>query len=163
MVRVGRVLGPFGVKGAVKVYPLTDFPDRFEPGSELHLGGARRRVEWSRRGSAWLVVKLAGLDDRSLAEAHRGHYLEVPEEELRPLPSGAWYHHQLVGLQVVSQGGIELGRLKEVLELPANDVWVADREGAELLVPATAEAVLEVDLERGRVVVADWLLDVEGA
>ncbi|HLH71246.1 MAG TPA: ribosome maturation factor RimM [Candidatus Dormibacteraeota bacterium] len=163
MVRVGLILGAFGVEGAVKVSPLTDFPDRFAPGAELCLDGRRLRVEWGRSHPAWMVVKLQGLDDRTAAEAVQGRYLEVPEEEVRPLPEGVWYHHDLVGLSVSTAGGRELGTLAEVWPMPANDVWVAREDGQEHLIPAVREAVLEVDLEHRRVTVADWILDVEEA
>lgn len=143
--------------GAVKVQPLTDHADRFAPGSELRLGGAARRVEWSRWRPDHVVVKFAGLDDRGRAESVRGAYLEA--EERLPPPIGAWYHEQLIGLMVETPSGRVVGRITDILEKPANDVWVA----GELLVPATKDAVLAVDLEAGRVVVADWLLDVEEA
>ena len=168
MIRVGQVSGVFGIRGAVKVYPLTEFDDRFDPGSELHLRGVARTVEWRQQAAGALVLKLSGLDDRTAAEGLRGTYVEVPEEDRRPLGSGAWYVDQLLGLRVRAESGRDLGTLEEVLERPANDVWVvrgaadgADR--AETLIPATKEAVVSVDLPTGEVVVADWLLDVEEA
>ena len=161
MVLVGQIVGAFGIQGAVKVVPLTDFEDRFAPGSGLVLDGERRRVEWSRPHTPALVVKLSGLDTRTVAEMLRGRYLEVSDEEVHQLPPGTWYHHELVGLEVATAGGQDLGRLVQVLERPANDVWVAQRDGVEQLIPATHDAVLEVDMGSGRVVVADWLLEVE--
>ena len=163
MIRVGRVVGAFGIGGAVKVRSLTDFPDRFAPGSELTLEGASHRVEWSRQQATGLVVKLAGVDDRTAAQARRGRYLEVPEGALRPLPAGRWYHHDLVGLAVRSESGRDLGTLTEVVVPPANDVWVARRGGEELLIPVIPDAVLDVDVAGGTVTVADWLLDAEDA
>ena len=163
MVRVGQVIGAFGLAGAVKVMPLTDFDDRFAPGSQLLLGGASRRVEWSRKRPPGFVVKLSDLDTRTVAETYRGSYLEVDDEDLRPLPVGRWYHHQLIGLSVATESGEELGTLTSVLDRPANDVWVVGKDDVEHLVPATHDAVLDVDLEAGRVTVADWLLRVEEA
>jgi 16S rRNA processing protein RimM len=163
VVRVGQIIGAFGIQGAVKVSPLTDFEDRFAPGSGLVLEGERRRVEWSRPRAPVVVVKLAGLDTRTVAEMLRGRYLEITDEEVHQLPAGSWYHHELVGLEVATAGGRDLGRLVQVLERPANDVWVAERDGVEQLIPATRDAVLEVDMEHGRVIVADWLLEVEEA
>ena len=163
MIRVGQVVGAFGTAGAVKVRSLTDFPDRFAPGSELTMDGVGHRVEWSRQQATGLVVKLAGVDDRTAAQALRGSYLEVSEDTLRPLPAGRWYHHELVGLAVRSESGRDLGTLTEVVEPPANDVWVARRGGAELLIPVIPDAVLNVDVAAGMVTVADWLLDVEDA
>jgi 16S rRNA processing protein RimM len=103
------------------------------------------------------------VDTRTVAELQRGRYLEISDEEVHQLPPGTWYHHELVGLEVATAGGHELGRLVQVLERPANDVWVAERDGVEQLIPAIQDAVLEVDLGSGRVVVADWLLEVEEA
>jgi len=163
MIRVGQVMGVFGIAGAVKVRSLTDFPERFAPGSELRMDGVSRRVEWSRQQPAGLVVKLAGVDSRTDAETLRGRYLEVPEEALRPLPEGRWYHHQLVGLAVRTAAGRDLGTLTEVITRPANDVWVARRDEREVLVPVITDAVVDVDLEARTVTVADWLLDVEEA
>jgi 16S rRNA processing protein RimM len=162
-IRIGQVLGAFGVQGAVKVLSLTDFPDRYAPGAELMLDGSARRVEWSRQQPAALIVKLSGLDDRTEAGRWRGCWLEVPEAELRPLPAGRWYHHQLVGLAVRSRSGVDLGVLTEVVNGPAHDVWVARKGAAEHLVPVAGDAVLNVDLAAGHVIVADWLLDVEEA
>lgn len=168
MIQVGLIMGAHGIAGAVKVMTLTDFPDRFDPGSELFVAGRRRRIVATKgtapsRPGTPLILKFADLDDRASAEALKGVYLEVPEGDLRPLPEGTWYQHQLVGLQVVSERGRELGRLTQVMEYPANDVWVAAREGGgEHLIPAISEAVLSVDLEAGRVVVADWVLQSEG-
>ena len=137
--------------------PLTDHADRFEPGSELRLGSEVRRVEWSRWRPDHVVVKLTGLDDRTGAEALSGVYLEA--DERRPAPADAWYHEQLIGLDVFTVTGRHVGRISDVLEKPANDVWVA---GATLI-PATRDAVVAVDLEAGRVVIADWLLEIEDA
>ncbi len=163
MIRVGQVRGAFGVAGAVKVEPLTDHDERLRPGAEVWLAGERRKVEWSRPGAEGLVVKFAGIDDRTVAGVQVGRYLEVPLAEIKPLPGDRWYHHQLLGLRVRSASGRALGEIVDVLERPANDVWVARADGQELLVPATKGAVLEVALERHEVVVADWLLEVEEA
>jgi 16S rRNA processing protein RimM len=144
--------------------PLTDFDDRFSAGAALILEGCERQVEWSRAGQpAGLVVKLRGIDNRTFADLFRGRYLEVPEEAARPLGEGRFYHHQVVGLAVQTGSGRRLGTIAEVLERPANDVWVSRDGKVEHLIPATRDAVIEVSLEARRVVVADWLLEVEDA
>jgi 16S rRNA processing protein RimM len=163
VIRVGQVAGAYGLEGAVKVIPLTDFQDRFDPGASLLLDGSQREVEWSREGQPGLVVKLQGIDNRTLAELFRGRYLEVPDDQMRALEQGRFYHRQLVGLPVETSSGERLGVIAEVLERPANDVWVCHDGPIEHLIPATKNAVLEVDLTAGRVVVADWLSRVEDA
>lgn len=161
MFRVGHVVAPFGVAGAVKVKSLTDFQDRFEPGSELFLGGLARQVEWSRHGAGAVIVKLVGVDSRNLAELLRGQYLEIPAEAARRLSEGRFYHHQLIGLAVITESGRLLGNIDNVLERPANDVWVAGLDGIERLIPAIRDVVLNVDLEAGKVIVADWIAQPE--
>jgi 16S rRNA processing protein RimM len=163
MIRVGQVAGAYGVDGAVKVVPLTDFSDRFDAGSTFVIDGAEREVEWSRPAHPGLVVKLRGIDNRTMADLYRGRYLEVPETAARPLADGRYYHHQVVGLTVLTSSGKQLGTIAEVLERPANDVWVSREGVVEHLIPATRDAVVEVDVAGGRVVVADWLVQVEDA
>lgn len=163
MIRVGQVTGAYGVEGAVKVEPLTDFADRFDPGVNLVLDGCARQVEWSRAGQPGLVVKFRGIDNRTFAELLRGRYLEVPDDDVRPLEPGRFYHRQVVGLVALTSSGTRLGVIEEVLERPANDVWVSRDGSIEHLIPATGDAIVEVDLSGGRVVIADWLLNVEDA
>ncbi|HKW59034.1 MAG TPA: ribosome maturation factor RimM [Candidatus Dormibacteraeota bacterium] len=163
MIRVGQVVGAYGVEGAVKVQPLTDFGDRFDPGASIVLDGCARQVEWSRDGHPGLVVKLRGIDNRTLAELVRGRYLEVPDGEMRELEQGRFYHRQVIGLAVITPAGRRVGVVEEVLERPANDVWVSRDGTIEHLIPATKDAIVEVDVVGGRVVVADWVFEFEEA
>jgi len=163
MIRVGQVAGAYGLDGAVKVIPLTDFADRFDAGATFLIDGTEREVEWSRDGHPGVVLKLRGIDNRTIAELFRGRYLEIPEADVRPLAEGRFYHHQVVGLAVLTSSGRQLGTIAEVLERPANDVWVSREGVVEHLIPATKDAVVEVDIAAGRVVVADWLVQVEDA
>src|SRR6266508_3253873 len=142
---------------------LTDFEERFDPGALLVLDGAAHQVERSSASHPGLVVKLNGIDNRTIAELLRGRYLEVTEEEARSLEEGRFYHRQVVGLAVVTQSGEPIGVIEEVLERPAYDVWVSRHGSIEHLIPATKDAVLSVDVSGGRVVVADWLMQFEEA
>lgn len=163
MIRVGQVMGAYGLDGAVKVLPLTDFTDRFDSGASVVLDGESHMVEWCREGQPGLVLKLHGIDNRTMAELCRGRYLEVPDSELRPLEADRFYHRQVVGLAAVTESGERLGVITEVLERPANDVWISRDGQVEHLIPAVKDAVLKVDLDGRRIVVADWLLRTEEA
>ena len=160
-IRVGRVAAAFGIEGAVKVQPLTEAATRFAPGQELLVEGGARRVAWARHRPEGIVLKLEGVDDRNSAERLRGVYLEVPEGTSPGLPDGTWYHHQLAGLAVSTEGGRSLGPITDILSGPANDVWVVSAGASERLVPATRDAVVAVDLAAGTVTVADWLFEPE--
>lgn len=150
---MGRVGGPWGLRGDVKVQPLTDFPERFQPGAPLWARGRRCEVRRSRWSRGFVYLSLAGVDSRSAAEELRGALLEVPEADLMPLAEGEYYRFQIIGLQVQTPDGTVLGRVAEILSTPGNDVYVVRGGPRELLLPAIEDVVKEVDLEAGRLVV----------
>ena len=154
MVAVGRIIGAWGIRGHVKVTPLSDNPDRFARGSPLLLGRSTVRVVSSRRDKAHLVVRLDAVGDRTTAESLRGMHLAVPREEVGPAPPGSYYHYQIIGMDVSMEDGSSLGQVVQILRTGSNDVYVVrDGQRNETLVPALADVLLEVDPERGRMVV----------
>lgn len=156
-VAVGRVLAPHGLKGEFRAESLTDFPERFHPGGVLYISGTRHEVERSRWHGSKLYLKLAGLDDLNDILPLRDRLLETPEGELQPLGEDSYYHFQLIGLNVVTTSGKELGVVADILSTGSNDVLIvrpSAREGgdkAELLLPAIKDVVKKVDLEAHRI------------
>jgi 16S rRNA processing protein RimM len=150
-VRAGFIRRAVGLAGEVEVEPLGNNPERFAPGSVLRAGNARVEVERAHEAGGMLLrIKIAGVDDRDGAEKLRGRYLEVDAADLPSLPDGAFYEWQLIGLQVYDQSGRKVGRLEEVLEYPANDVYLVVGEGRETMVPAIHDVVRKIDLATGR-------------
>lgn len=153
-VAVGRVLAPFGLKGELKVQPLTDNPARFAPKSRLYADEQPVTVVASREAGGHLYVRLKGFNDRTSVEKLRHAMLQVPESELPALPEGEYYRFQLVGLEVVRRDGTPLGTLEEVIETGANDVYrVRTPEGEDVLLPALDDVIVSVDLDAKRMVV----------
>jgi 16S rRNA processing protein RimM len=150
-VRVGVIATPFGIRGELKVQPLTDFPARFRPGQLLWLQGEPRRIERSRWDKNDVVVKLEGIETRTQAEGLRGETLMIPEAAA--LDSDRYYLHDIIGLRVVDAAGETLGKVEDVLSTGANDVYVVRGDRGELLLPAIDDVVKEVDLAAGRLVV----------
>lgn len=150
---VGRVLGSHGVQGFVRVEPLTDDPGRFASLKQVIVEGRQYAVSAARVSPGRILVKLEGIDTPEAARALRNEYLRVPFAAAAPLPEGAYYHFQLVGLRVETTGGEPLGVLAEVLALPANDVYVVRGDRGELLIPAVRDIVTEIDLEARRMVI----------
>jgi 16S rRNA processing protein RimM len=148
-VAVGRVLRPWGLRGELKVEPLTDFPDRFAPGARLWAAGNERTVERSRLHRGDLYLKLAGLDTPEAAETIRDVLLEVPESDLHSLDDGAYYHYQLEGLTVRSTAGEPVGTVHEVLEPGGNPVLVVRGSQGEALIPFIDDVIRRVDLTAG--------------
>ncbi|HEY8487813.1 MAG TPA: ribosome maturation factor RimM [Thermaerobacter sp.] len=159
---LAAILAPWGIRGEVKVDLLSDDPQRLRPGLEVLVappdGAPARpdRVEWARPHGRFWRVKLAGCPDRTAAEALRGGALQVPEDRVPPLPPGQYYVFQLVGLEVFDAQGQPVGRVRDVLRYPANDVIVVEGAGGrEFLIPAIRQAVAAIDLEGGRLLLGD--------
>jgi 16S rRNA processing protein RimM len=159
LVVVGRVGRPQGVRGEVTVEVRTDDPDeRFAAGTVLLTDPAERgplTVEQARDHSGRLVVRFAGVADRSAAESLRDTLLLVDVRSLAPLDDPDEFHDwQLRGLAAVLADGTALGTIDDVLHLPHGDVLVLQRpDGVEALVPFVRAIVPEVDLAACRVVV----------
>ena len=128
---VGRIVGPHGIRGELKVAVMSDHPGRFRPGSRLYLGteadAALVEVLSSRRHHEMMLVTLTDVGDRSAAEQLRDQYLLIPETEAMPLAENENFAHDLIGLTVETTGGELLGRLVEILFTRANDVYVVQR------------------------------------
>ncbi|MDP9237352.1 MAG: ribosome maturation factor RimM [Chloroflexota bacterium] len=153
-VAVGRILGPFGLKGELKVLPLTDNADRFKAGARLWAEQQPVTVRSSREAQNHLYVTLKGFPDRRSVEKLRHALLQVPETELPPLPEGEYYRFQLVGLTVVREDGTALGTLAEIIETGSNDVYrVHADDGSDILLPALGDVILSIDLDARRIVV----------
>ena len=151
---IGHVTGSWGLRGDVKVQPQTDFPERFSAGSGLHVDGRRETVVSARPYRGGYVIRLTGVTDRTAADSMRGALLTVPEDEIAPLPEDSYYHFQLIDMRVFSDEGESLGVIVEILDTSANDVYVVrDGTGAEVLIPAIRETVLDVDVDGGRMTV----------
>jgi 16S rRNA processing protein RimM len=157
-IAVGRIGRAHGVKGEVTVLPLSEVASRFESGSLLFAGEGGDRpltVATARRHRARLVVSFAEVGDRTQAEALVGTYLFVSVGSVPPLPEGTWWPHELVGCDVVTEGGRSLGTIREVVHGPANDLWATEGAGGEVLVPALKDVVRRVDLDGRRIVVRE--------
>jgi 16S rRNA processing protein RimM len=149
----GRLRRPHGVKGEIQMEVLTDFPDRMHAGRMVYLGPEYQPLQIThlRTQDRFLLVSFEGVTNPEQARAFVNRYVYVRSDLLPDLPEGEYYHHQLIGLQVEDQEGNLLGSLVEILVTSANDVYVVKSpDGAEILIPAIASAVLEVDLQRGK-------------
>jgi len=149
-VAVGRVGRPHGLDGAFFVEEPSDDPRWFRPGVHLLAGGEEAEVVVARRGAGGRpVIRL----DHPVA---RGSVLEVPREALPPTGEGEYYAFELVGLEVVEEGGRVLGRVQAVHPGPANDSLDL---GDGFLLPLVEACIRAVDLEAGRILVASGFSD----
>jgi 16S rRNA processing protein RimM len=99
------------------------------------------------------LLTLAGVSDRTQAEKLRGQFVQVPLEEAVPLPEGTYYLYQLIGLEVTSTTGEFLGVITDIIETGANDVYIVEKDGQKILLPAIPDVVKTVDTLKGVMIV----------
>jgi 16S rRNA processing protein RimM len=168
LVVIGEIARPHGLRGEMRVTPLTDRPERFADVTECVLWDRARdtrescRVTGARRQGAAVLISLAGCETVEAAAALVGRLVALPEAEALPLPPGRFYPWQLEGCRVSTDDGREVGRVIRIEQSAAQDLWVVSDGTRECLIPAVAEIVLEVDVAAGRVVIRppDGLLEL---
>lgn len=153
---IGRIVGAHGVRGTVKLKIWTHFPERIPHLEYVYLGEdpTPRRLLRARVQGDLAFLQLEGITTRNEAEAMRGVVVRIDRSQAAPLGEDEYYQFEILGLQVVDEAGNVLGRVIEILETGANDVYVVQRpDGSELLLPAIRSVILAVDLEQQRLVV----------
>ena len=166
LITIGRVLKPYGVKGELKIEPITDHPDRFLKLRRVFLVSARGeqkecRVKAVRYMGGDPLMLLEGYTAPETAKAFNGWLVQLPEEEAMPLPEGHYYWFELLGMEVWSESGEKLGEIIDIFETGSNDVYVMKSGKREIYLPATKEVILQVDRKAKRMVihVLEGLLD----
>lgn len=168
LVVIGEIARPHGLRGEMRVTPLTDRPERFEGVTDCVLWDRARdrrehgRITAARRQGAVVLLSLAGCETVEAASALVGCLVALPEAEALPLPPGQFYPWQLEGCRVLTEEGREVGRVTRIEQSTVQDLWVVSDGARERLIPAVAEIVLDVDLAGGRVVIRppDGLLEL---
>lgn len=155
MFNVGKIVNTHGIKGEVKVIRITDFDERFSVGQKLiwtesnHSSLLELTVSGHRKHKNFDMLLFEEINGLNEAEKLKGGMLKVTEEDLTELEEGEYYYHEIIGSNVYTQDGEELGKIKEILSPGANDVWVIQRNGKkDLLIPYIEEIVKEIDIDK---------------
>lgn len=151
---VGEVGRAHGIRGEVRVRPVTDHPERLSEVGHLYLElqsgeGRLLTIERVRRHQSALLIQFAEIKTRTEAEQLSHGRLCLRREDAVPLAEGEYFWDDIVGLEAVTTTGESLGPVTEVLRTGANDVYVT----ARALIPAIPDVVLEVDCEGGRLLI----------
>ncbi len=160
LITVGLISKPHNMKGALKVIPITDFPERFLERDEILVEIGEKielvEIEEVSNHNNYLILKLQGIDTIEQAQRLKGCYLKVPRSQLPELENeDEYYIFELIGINVQDINGNNIGKLKDVLKTNANDVYVVENEnGKEVLIPALKKVVKKIDLESNIMVVS---------
>ncbi|MCK8816558.1 ribosome maturation factor RimM [Natroniella sulfidigena] len=154
LITIGQITRHHGNKGEARVIPLTDYPERFEYLERVYLikDGTKDEVmvEGIRYHKQFIIIKFVGIDGIGEIMPYKNYYLQIPKAEVLDLPENNFYLYDIIGIEVYTVEDEYLGQVKEVLETKANDVYVVTKDGDELLIPATLEVVLDIDLNNER-------------
>jgi len=161
---VGRIVNTHGIKGELKIVPLTDFPEkRFLQGEVVYLFEDNNnypielRISSMRNHKNMLIIKFNGYDNINEVEKWKGKMLHVSEIQLHELEEGEYYYHQIIGAKVVTTENESIGNVIDVLSYPANDVWlIKDTNGNELLIPVVDEIIKDVDIAN-KLITIKWM------
>lgn len=157
-VNIGVVVKPHGIRGEVCVLPTTDWPEQFQSGRTIRLyktgqAPCSMTLERVRVKHNQFIIKFELIDERSDAELLRGWNVQIRESERPELPEGTYYVSELVGMRAVSTRGESLGVLTDVIQNTAQDIYILDRDGKEILIPAVQEFVKEIQIENRLIVI----------
>lgn len=158
MLQVGVIASTHGLKGEVKVFPTTSGAERFLELEKVLLDTGREKIELRIEGvkffKKFAILKFKGIDNINDIEKYKGKGLWVLREAAQPLDEDEYYIGDLIGMEVFLEDGKYFGKLKDVLETGANDVYiVVTEEGKEVLLPAIHQCIRKVDVAGGRMTV----------
>ena len=143
----GRIVNTHGLHGEIKIEPWDDGPLFFRQIKTLYIDGSPIRLLSSRPQGTFVLARLEGIEDLGAAMRLKNKIISIDRDEA-PLPEGSFFLADLIGLSVVSDAGEPLGRLTEVLQRPANNVYVVRGE-RERLIPAVPEFIVRTDIDSG--------------
>jgi 16S rRNA processing protein RimM len=146
--KLGQIVSAVGLKGELKVYPFTDYRERFEELESLFVEDQLVQIEKVRYGNNNVVIlKIRGVDDRTSAEKLRGRFLLIDRKNARELPEDTYFIGDLIGLTVVDDQDTIIGTLVEVIQNKSQDLYeIRTTKGITFLLPAVEEFVLAIDI-----------------
>lgn len=152
-IEAGRITSTHGVHGEVKIEVWLDTPEDLRHYRRIFIDGQERKLLSVRQQNRFVIVKLHQIDDINTAQPLKGKTVYIAREDA-PLPPGGYFLQDLLDAKVVLEDGSPVGVLTEILERPANNVYVVtDPDGKEILIPVVPAFIIRADAENGIVTV----------
>jgi 16S rRNA processing protein RimM len=146
LVTIGQIINTHGVKGEVKVFPLTDDMKRFRKLKTIIVDEQEIEVIWCKLQTDKVILKLNGIDTMEAAEKYKTKYIKVKREDAVKLPKGRYFVVDIIGCKVVDENNKEIGNVSEVIFTGSNEVyWIKGTK--DILIPALEDIVLNIDID----------------
>ncbi len=158
LMEIGQIVNTYGIKGFLKVVPYTDDITRFEDLKSIYIEFKGTLVAFDieevKYSKNLVLLKLKGIDDINIAEKYKNCYIKIDRSDAVKLPENSYFIVDLIGLTVYTDDNIELGNIVDVYSTGANDIYVVKNElGKQVLLPAIADVIQNVDIENKKMIV----------
>lgn len=147
----GQIVNTHGVRGEIKIMPWADSPEFLLKFKTLYIGERGFKVQSSRVHKNMVLAKMEGIDDVNDAMSLKNKTVCIDRDDVK-LPKGRFFISDIIGAEVVNENGDMIGVLADVMEMPAQNIYVVRGE-REIMIPAVDEFILETDVENGRITV----------
>lgn len=158
---IGQIINTHGLKGELKVFPITDDISRFRKLKMVYINGEERKIVWCKIQTDKVILKIEGIETIEEALKYKNIYLEVKREDAVKLPEGRYFIADLLQCNVYDTEGTEIGKIFNVIQTPANDVyWIKEKK--EVLIPALKTIVVSINIEEKKIVIrplSEWNAD----
>ncbi|WP_027701638.1 ribosome maturation factor RimM [Metaclostridioides mangenotii] len=154
--KIGQIVNTQGLKGEVKIYPLTDDINRFDDLDKFYLDKDLQKeweVEKVRYKGKMVIMKIKAIDSIEDAERLRNKFICIGRESTRELDEDEFFIADMIGIDAFTVDGDRVGVLREVLQYSANDVYVIEGDGKEYLIPAILKFVPEINMEERKMII----------
>ena len=150
--KIGQIINTHGIKGEVKVFPLTEDINKFKRLKTVLVGGVEKNILGVKFQKDRVILKIEGIDSMNDAETYKEKYIEVPRDKEPELPADTYYVSDLKECTVYDTNEKELGRVFDVINTPNNDVyWI--QEPKELLIQVLRDIVLSIDINLKKIII----------
>ena len=149
---IGKIGAPHGVRGEVRIVPLTDFPDRFQSLKNVFVDEQTCiEIENVKYSNQFVILKFKGIDTREAIEPFKGKLLKVDRKGVPPLNDGEYYSFDIIGLEVYNEKNECLGQIGQILKTGSNDVYIVNHQGRQILIPALKKVIKNIDVQAGKI------------
>lgn len=156
MLKVGKIINTHGIKGNLKVFPLTNYMERFEELDWVYIDGNDEKfyIKDVKYMPTVVLLSFKGYENIDSVEKFKDKYILIDESQRRNLPEDTYYIADIIGLDVYTVKNEYIGKVKDIIQTSSNDVYVIEGgNNKEIMIPAVEEFIPEVCLKEGKIII----------